>query len=202
MRSPTRILVVPFVVLGLVIVLASPSVYPGASRADTKPTPPPKPTQPGTPKPTVDPSATARPTAPPTPSPTPSKPTATPGAPTTPETPVSDPWGSAGASIEMYVHCLHPNVDWQELWTVVQWQDSLGNWHAVEGWRGGLDAVEENTGQKTWWVAERDFGTGPFRWVVYRSLDGSVLITSEVFHLPSSAEEVVIVDVSLQTEEK
>jgi len=47
-------------------------------------------------------------------------------------------------------------------WSVVQWQDSAGNWHDVEGWRGTLDS----TGYIRWWVAARDFGTGPFRWVI------------------------------------
>ena len=47
-------------------------------------------------------------------------------------------------------------------WSVVQWQDSAGNWHDVEGWRGTLDS----SGYIRWWVAAKDFGTGPFRWVI------------------------------------
>ena len=47
-------------------------------------------------------------------------------------------------------------------WSVVQWQDSAGNWHDVEGWRGTLDSH----GYIRWWVAAKDFGTGPFRWVI------------------------------------
>jgi len=47
-------------------------------------------------------------------------------------------------------------------WSVVQWQDSAGNWHDVEGWRGTLDS----NGYIRWWVAAKDFGTGPFRWVI------------------------------------
>ncbi len=47
-------------------------------------------------------------------------------------------------------------------WSVVQWQDSAGNWHDVEGWRGTLDSQ----GYIRWWVDAKDFGTGPFRWVI------------------------------------
>ncbi len=47
-------------------------------------------------------------------------------------------------------------------WSVVQWQDVNGNWHDVEGWRGTLDS----SGYICWWVAAKDFGTGPFRWVI------------------------------------
>jgi len=47
-------------------------------------------------------------------------------------------------------------------WSVVQWQDVNGNWHDVEGWRGTLDSH----GYIRWWVAAKDFGTGPFRWVI------------------------------------
>lgn len=79
------------------------------------------------------------------------------------------------------------------LWTVVQWQDSDGNWHDVEGWRGNLEAG----GKKMWQVAAKDFGTGPFRWVVYQGQDGSELETSEPFTLPRQANEVVRVVVSL-----
>lgn len=69
------------------------------------------------------------------------------------------------------------------VWTVVQWQDSTDGWHDVEGWRGTLDR-----GQKIWWVAQRDFGTGPFRWVIYEGEGGRLLATSESFYLPAAAE--------------
>jgi hypothetical protein len=70
------------------------------------------------------------------------------------------------------------------VWTVVQWQDSAGGWHDVEGWRGTLDG-----GQKIWWVAQRDFDKGPFRWVIYEGQGGRQLATSESFYLPDSAEQ-------------
>lgn len=67
-------------------------------------------------------------------------------------------------------------------WTVMQWQDGLGGWHDVDGWRGDLD-----DGQKMWAVLEANFGQGPFRWVIYEKRDGKVWKTSESFFLPKSA---------------
>ncbi len=55
-------------------------------------------------------------------------------------------------------------------WSVVQWQDVNGNWHDVEGWRGTLDS----SGYIRWWVAAKDFGTGPFRWVITGAAEASV----------------------------
>ena len=78
---------------------------------------------------------------------------------------------------------------WQNLWTVVQWQDDRGVWHDVEGWQGSLDEAvtgEDGTvvGHKTWWVAHDDLGKGPFRWQVRRDKQGAPIGTSETFDLP------------------
>ena len=91
---------------------------------------------------------------------------------------------------------------WQELWTVVQWQDEWDAWHDVEEWRGGLEDVAigeggEVAGERVWWVAEPDLGKGPFRWQVYRSADGDLLVTSEQFYLPAANGQTVTVEVSL-----
>jgi hypothetical protein len=82
-----------------------------------------------------------------------------------------------------------------ELWTVVQWQDALGGWHNVEGWQGPLD----DGARKVWWVARPDFGKGPFRWNVYRDLTGQPLAGSKAFSLPQSANEIVKVELLLQS---
>jgi hypothetical protein len=66
----------------------------------------------------------------------------------------------------------------------VQWLDGLGNWHDVEGWCGQIEKEPV-----TWYVAPRDMGTGPFRWLV----DGRA---SEPFMLPSQHGERVVVSVS------
>ena len=81
---------------------------------------------------------------------------------------------------------LNPNF-----WTVVQWQDDLGNWHNVDEWQGTFEA-----NQKTWWVDAKDFSTGPFRWVVYQTPGGAVLAQSDPFYLPSAAFETVFVKIS------
>ncbi|MCJ7551390.1 MAG: hypothetical protein MUQ30_17100 [Anaerolineae bacterium] len=95
------------------------------------------------------------------------------------------------------------DAHWQTLCTVVQWQDGWGNWHVVEGWRGALDDVAvsgagEVSGYKTWWVAKKDYGTGPFRWVITQGLDGTLLATSESFHLPDVNMTTVAVRVLLE----
>lgn len=80
-----------------------------------------------------------------------------------------------------------------EAWTVVQWQDQLGGWHEVEGWQGTL----ELDGSKRWWVAARDFGQSPFRWIVTQGKDGQSLAASAPFNLPTAAYEIVRSEVSL-----
>lgn len=78
-----------------------------------------------------------------------------------------------------------------KLWSVVQWQDSGGNWHDVEAWRGVIDQS-----QQIWWVAEKDFGTGPFRWVIYRDSHGEILAQSQQFFLPATHNQLIDVIIS------
>ena len=73
----------------------------------------------------------------------------------------------------------------------MQWQDFDGNWHDVEGWRG----FAEGSG-KLWWVAQKDFGTGPFRWIVESGPDGEILATSAPFTLPGEPNATLSVTVS------
>ena len=123
------------------------------------------------------------------PRPTPVTPTSTPAKPEVP----------AGAWIELRVYPppVDPSFTWQELWTVVQWQDINGGWHDVEGWRGTPDRIAEGAGLKTWWVAEKDFGTGPFRWVVRHGQHGEYPTASETFTLPSAIGATLSIDVLL-----
>ena len=88
-----------------------------------------------------------------------------------------------GAHIELHASGL-PNG----AWSVVQWLDTAGNWHDVEGWT----ATMPNTYQRHW-VAPPDFGKGPFRWQVRRGPTGPVLAASDPFSLPLSGNEVVVV---------
>ncbi len=102
--------------------------------------------------------------------------------------------GGSGASIQLSVSAA---TDGWSLWTEVQWQDALGGWHPVEGWRGQLDSVSNGVGLKTWWVAPGDFGKGPFRWQVYQTAGGQWLTSSTPFNLPSANRTLVAVDVEL-----
>jgi len=91
-------------------------------------------------------------------------------------------------------------VGWQDVWTRVEWQDPEGEWHAVAGWQGTLDAVSMDDGtvigHKTWWVDEADLGTGPFRWVVLDQ-EETVLGMSEPFSLPALRKGTTAVEVGL-----
>lgn len=71
-------------------------------------------------------------------------------------------------------------------WTVVQWQDELGMWHDVEGWQGQV-----NNGWIRWRVAQKDWGTGPFRWQVYDKAGGTLLASTASFALPTGAYGIV-----------
>jgi hypothetical protein len=94
-----------------------------------------------------------------------------------------------GAHIVLQVESAPAGV-----WTIVQWQDSAGGWHDIDGWQGTLD--EGN--QKMWWLAPDLFGKGPFRWLVYQSPRGDKLLaTSDSFYPPDAAGEKLWVEVSL-----
>ena len=120
---------------------------------------------------------------------------ALPPRPTPQPTPVVEPAASApGALIKLNVQ----PVTQLALWTVVQWQDRLGSWHDVEGWRGTLDEVSNGVGKKIWWVARANFDTGPFRWVIYQSPGGKLVATSGSFQLPRHENTAVVIEVSLK----
>ncbi|HBY97187.1 MAG TPA: hypothetical protein DEP84_25125 [Chloroflexi bacterium] len=95
----------------------------------------------------------------------------------------------AGAHIELQVQGA-----FGEEWTVVQWQDYNAGWHDVEGWRGTLD----EGGRKRWWVAPEDFGTGPFRWVIYQRQGDEPRAESESFYLPHLPDETIVIEVLLE----
>jgi hypothetical protein len=78
-------------------------------------------------------------------------------------------------------------------WTAIQWQDAVGAWHEVTGWQGTL----AEDGVQTWWVGPADFGTGPFRWMIYSGYHAKLLATSAAFNLPSRDRAIVQVEVTL-----
>ena len=117
----------------------------------------------------------------------PPRPDPQPVPPSTLPAPSSDKSESpVGCYIDLQVHAPQSMG-----WTVVQWQDDQGNWHDVEGWQGTLDA-----GHKKWWVDLKDFGRGPFRWLVYRDDPGEPQFMSEPFYLPQVPFETTTVKAS------
>ncbi len=94
---------------------------------------------------------------------------------------------SAGAYIE-----LQSGASQGKGWAVVQWQDSAGTWHDVEGWRGEMDA----NGSQRWWVAAKDFGTGPFRWGLKDRPEDQVRTASASFYLPARADETMRIEIA------
>lgn len=129
------------------------------------------------PRPTLIPTETAVPTATSLP-----VPTATPSSST--NTPQTD---SGGALI--YLHVPTPPSDLQ---TVVQWQDGLGNWHDIEGWRGTLNQANFIV----WWVAPHDLGAVWYRWQVYTA-DGRITTHSDAFSLPTQPNQNLHILVTL-----
>jgi hypothetical protein len=70
-------------------------------------------------------------------------------------------------------------------WAGVQWQTPAGQWFDVAGWQGPVDM----TGSQRWWVEPKDFGTGPFRWVVYTLGNPIACGISASFYLPRAATD-------------
>ena len=102
------------------------------------------------------------------------------------DVPVAEPSRTRGGGIALSV--TGATVPYH---AVVQWQDGLGGWHDVDGWRG---EVEED--YVLWHVSSDHFGDGPFRWVVYNG-EGT-LGASETFTLPVSNGHKVRVFVALE----
>lgn len=105
----------------------------------------------------------------------------------------ADSGADSGEPVGGYIRLQMPETN-LGLWTVVQWQDQVGKWHDVEGWRGNLD----DGFQKTWWVHPANFGQGPFRWVIYQSADGPFLAASNPFYLPTQGYQILPAELPLK----
>jgi len=109
-----------------------------------------------------------------------------------------------GGAIEMQVAFSADwpwdQMHWKDLWLEVEWTDGE-SWFKVDGWRGNPDAIVNLDGvwtaQKAWWVATKDLGTGPLRWVVYDHEGGSEIAMSEEFKLPAERGQAKVVQVSV-----
>lgn len=114
-----------------------------------------------------------------------------PGLPERPSPPTSgqaeEPSGNeVGGHIELSLDSF--NIRY---WTEVEWQDSAGQWHIVDGWRG----CSTNQGFTRWFVETTDFGKGPFRWQVYNLSDKGLVASSRDFYLPRKQFETVMVEI-------
>ncbi len=101
------------------------------------------------------------------------------------------PTPHASPSVGTYIELRVPTDD-LKLWTVVQWQDALGQWHDVETWRGTLDEIHDHKGDKIWWVLSGEYGQGPCRWLVYNRVGGKLLAASHSFYLPVANQRVIV----------
>ena len=101
------------------------------------------------------------------------------------ETPTSGQGGdgNGGAAAGAYIELVAPDIP-AGSWAAVLWQDSGGGWHDVEGWHGW---IEDSC---RWWVHPKDFGSGPFRWVVTQGPGGTEVHSSAPFSLPNGTGQV------------
>lgn len=74
-------------------------------------------------------------------------------------------------------------------WASVQWQDRNGTWRDVQGWQAALEVGDGQAAIpfKQWAVYPRDYGRGPFRWVVTQGQGGPAWATSGNFFLPNGS---------------
>ncbi len=110
-----------------------------------------------------------------------------PPRPTLTPTPIPTPTATATPMPESLARVLLvAGSAYEGAWTVVQWQDKSGMWHDVEGWQGHV-----RNGWIRWRVAQKDWGTGPFRWLVYDKPGGTLLASTANFTLPTGLYGIV-----------
>lgn len=128
------------------------------------------------------------PTDTPTPTPTPTTP------PTATLTPIPEAAQSSSIVLEAQSTA---SLEWNRLWTMVEWQDGDGAWQLVEGWQGPFDEVDAAGGHKTWSIPPTLFGRGPFRWRVDTAQNGLTLATSQSFTLPNRVGVRLTIEMTL-----
>ena len=103
-----------------------------------------------------------------------------------PVTGLMDTMGESGA---IAATVINPPAN---AWIGVQWADPTGTtWTMVDNWLGPLDQAT-NYGRTVRGVEKKDFGTGPFRWVVYDgnpAQGGKLWGISTSFYLPRTAHD-------------
>lgn len=73
-------------------------------------------------------------------------------------------------------------------WTSVQWLDEDDEWQDVSDWQSDFN----DAGLVVWAVAAKDYGTGPYRWVIYDEKDGTMYSTTDLFYLPERKRDMWI----------
>jgi len=68
-------------------------------------------------------------------------------------------------------------------WVGVQWQDPAGAWHNIDAWVGPLDPKQG--GYVVHSVNPANFGTGPYRWILWDKQGGKVVAMSAPFSFPT-----------------
>ena len=116
--------------------------------------------------------------------------------PTLPPRPVADPTptdvAAPARAVGAWIQVQGPVSVSQDVWVVVQWQDSLGNWNDVDSWRGQYDSISNNVGVKTWWVDQTLFGATMFRWTAYDKKSGQVVSSTSPFSLPNVKNQTLL----------
>lgn len=77
-------------------------------------------------------------------------------------------------------------------WTEIEWQDGLGDWHKVDGWRGST-----TNDQIQWFVGSELLGSGPFRWLVFSEENEMLLGVTNQFCMPSNSGDIQILTINL-----
>lgn len=84
---------------------------------------------------------------------------------------------------------LHVSEENRQALTGVFWRGADRLWYPVEGWRGRPNAE----GIVRWAVAAKDFGRGPYVWIVFKDDNGSrPRWWSNPFYLPGESQIVQI----------
>ncbi|MBL8092634.1 MAG: hypothetical protein JNL73_00605 [Anaerolineales bacterium] len=104
-------------------------------------------------------------------------------------------FAASTAHITLYVTGA-PSTAWVE----VEWQNPVdSSWQVVTGWQGDLDYTDSGVAYKQWAVDQRDYGTGPFRWVVCVKKGGAVMATSQTFKLPTDSAANLVMTLNAAT---
>ena len=104
-------------------------------------------------------------------------------------------FAASTAHITLYVTGA-PSTAWVE----VEWQNPVdSSWQVVTGWQGDLDYTDSGVAYKQWAVDQRDYGTGPFLWVVCVKKGGAVMATSQTFKLPTDSAANLVITLNAAT---